>query len=142
MKTMRTLFAIAALAGASFATGCNKDKDKATAGETKPVEAKPVEAKPGEAKPAEAKPAEAKPDDKTTPAAAGDLPAECADYKAAIAKLASCDKLPKEQRDALQKAFDATSASWANVPAEGKAAVAQACKQAADGLKQTATACP
>ncbi len=77
------------------------------------------------------------------PAAAGggDLPAECADYKAAIEKLASCDKLPQATRDALKQSYDQTSAAWASVPAEGKAALGTACKAAADAVKQSAAAC-
>lgn len=74
-------------------------------------------------------------------AAGGDLPAECNDYKAAIEKLATCDKLPQATRDALKQSYEQTSAAWANVPAEGKAALATACKSAADAVKQSAAAC-
>ena len=71
----------------------------------------------------------------------GDLPAECADYKAAIEALAKCDKLPQATRDALKQSYEQTSAAWANVPAEGKAALGTACKSAADAVKQSAAAC-
>ena len=74
-------------------------------------------------------------------AGGGDLPAECADYKAAIEKLASCDKLPQATRDALKQSYEQTSAAWASVPAEGKAALGTACKAAADAVKQSAAAC-
>ena len=74
-------------------------------------------------------------------AAGGDLPAECNDYKAAIEKLATCDKLPQATRDALKQSYEQTSAAWANVPAEGKASLATACKSAADAVKQSAAAC-
>ena len=73
--------------------------------------------------------------------AAGDLPAECADYKAAIDALAKCEKLPQATRDALKQSYDQTSAAWASVPAEGKAALGTACKSAADAVKQSAAAC-
>jgi hypothetical protein len=73
--------------------------------------------------------------------AAGDLPAECADYKAAIESLAKCDKLPQATRDALKQSYEQTSAAWASVPAEGKAALGTACKAAADAVKQSAAAC-
>lgn len=77
------------------------------------------------------------------PAAAGggDLPAECADYKAAIESLAKCDKLPQATRDALKQSYEQTSAAWASIPAEGKAALGTACKAAADAVKQSAAAC-
>ena len=74
------------------------------------------------------------------PAAAGggDLPAECNDYKAAIEKLASCDKMPQQARDALKNAYDQASAGWANLPAEAKANLATACKAGADAVTQSA----
>ena len=71
----------------------------------------------------------------------GDLPAECNDYKAAIEALAKCDKLPQATRDALKQSYEQTSAAWANIPAEGKAALGTACKSAADAVKQSAAAC-
>ncbi len=74
-------------------------------------------------------------------AAAGDLPAECGEYKAAIEALAKCDKLPQQTRDALKQSYEQTSTAWASVPAEGKAALATACKSAADAVKQSAAAC-
>ena len=71
----------------------------------------------------------------------GDLPAECNDYKAAIEALAKCDKLPQATRDALKQSYEQTSAAWAQVPAEGRAALGTACKSAADAVKQSAAAC-
>jgi hypothetical protein len=71
----------------------------------------------------------------------GDLPAECNDYKAAIEALAKCDKLPQATRDALKQSYEQTSAAWASVPAEGRAALGTACKSAADAVKQSAAAC-
>lgn len=127
MTKLTTMISTLALFTALAVTGCkNKDGDKASA--------KPTE---GETKPAETKPAETKP----TEAKAGDLPAECADYKAAIDALAKCDKLPQATRDALKQSYDQTSAAWASVPAEGKAALGTACKSAADAVKQSAAAC-
>jgi hypothetical protein len=74
------------------------------------------------------------------PAAAGggDLPAECNDYKAAIEKLSTCDKMPQQARDALKNAYDQASAGWANLPAEAKANLATACKAGADAVMQSA----
>lgn len=74
-------------------------------------------------------------------AAAGDLPAECQEYQAAIESLAKCDKLPDQAKDALKKAYEQQAAAWANVPAEGKAALATGCKSAADAVKQSAAVC-
>ena len=74
-------------------------------------------------------------------AGGGDLPAECNDYKAAIEALAKCDKLPQQAKDALKQSYEQTSAAWASVPAEGKAALGTACKAAVDAVKQSAAVC-
>jgi hypothetical protein len=76
-----------------------------------------------------------------TQPAGGDLPAECKDYQAAIEKLSKCDKLPQATRDALKQSYEQTSAAWASVPAEGRAALGTACKAAADAVNQSAAAC-
>ena len=132
MPNLTKLIAILVMSTSFGLAGCKKDPEKAAEA---PV-AKPTEpAKTETPKPTEAKPEEPK------PTAAADLPAECAEYKAGIEKLATCDKLPQQSRDSLKQAYDATSATWASVPAEGKAALATACKSAADALKQTAAAC-
>ncbi|MBA3463672.1 MAG: hypothetical protein H0T46_27185 [Deltaproteobacteria bacterium] len=81
----------------------------------------------------------------TAPAApaagGGDLPPECAEYKAAIEALSKCEKLPQASRDALKQSYEQTSAAWASVPAEGRAALGTACKSATDAVKQSAAAC-
>jgi hypothetical protein len=74
-------------------------------------------------------------------AGGGDLPAECNEYKAAIEALAKCDKLPQQAKDALKQSYEQTSAAWASVPAEGKAALGTACKAAVDAVKQSAAVC-
>jgi len=79
--------------------------------------------------------------DNKPPAGGGDLPAECKDYQAAIEALAKCEKLPQATRDALKQSYEQTSAAWASVPAEGRAALGTACKSAADAVKQSAAAC-
>ena len=144
MTKLTTMISMLALSTVLAVTGCKKgdgDADKANAKptetETKPAETKPAETKPEETKPTETKPEETKP----TEAKAGDLPAECNEYKAAIEALAKCDKLPQATRDALKQSYDQTSAAWATVPAEGKAALGTACKSAADAVKQSAAAC-
>ncbi len=139
MKKLSTLLAIAAMTAGLGVAGCNKKK----ADENKEPAAKTTDDKGGgeAAKPADKAPAA--PADKAAapaPAAAGDLPAECGEYKAAIEKLASCDKLPQATRDALKQSYEQTSAAWASVPAEGKAALGTACKSAADAVKSSAAA--
>ena len=76
-----------------------------------------------------------------TAPAGGELPAECKEYQTAIESLAKCDKLPQATRDALKQSYEQTSAAWASVPAEGRAALGTACKAAADAVKQSAVAC-
>ena len=132
MTKLITLFAIAAL---STSIGCKHDKDK-EAKATAPVE-KPTEAKPDDKA---AKPDDKKPDDKATPVSAGDLPKECNDYKDAIAKLAACDKMPAQARDALKQAYDQAAAGWTSLPAEAKANLATACKAGADAVQTSGKA--
>jgi hypothetical protein len=125
MKTLTTLLSLCAMTIALG--GCpKKNEDKKTTEAAKPAETKPAET----TKPEETKPAE------TTPA--GNLPAECADYKAMVEKLATCEKMPKESRDALKQSFDAAAPTWANVTPETKATVAESCKKGAEALKAAA----
>ena len=139
MNKLTTLFAIVTLATTLGLSGCKKKRDEeakdnppaAKAGEMKPDDTKAAP------KPDDKAPVEVKKDDKAVPAA-GDLPAACADYKAAIEKLATCDKMPKEARDALKSAFDTASASWATLPAESKAGLSTACKAGADAVTASA----
>ncbi len=130
MKKLTTMFAMLAMTTALGLSACKKDP------ETKQVD--PV-AKPTE----ETKPTEAKPDDKKPeePKPAGALPAECDEYKAAIESLSTCEKLPQATRDALKQSYEQTSAAWASVPAEGRAALGTSCKAATDAVKQSAAAC-
>ena len=62
---------------------------------------------------------------------------ECDDYKAAMEKLASCDKFDATMKATFKTAYEATSASWANLkdlPAEARAALATGCKTSADAI--------
>jgi hypothetical protein len=77
------------------------------------------------------------------PPAAG-LPAECAEYKAMVEKLMTCDKYPAASRDAMKKGFDAASKAWDNfdkLPADAKKTMTEACKTAAAALKTGASGC-
>jgi len=122
---------IAFLAAASLMSfGCKKGEDKAAGGD------KPADKMAGD------KPAD-KPADKAPAAANADIPAECNDYKAAMEKLAACDKMPQASKDALKKGYDAMSQGWAtakDLPAEAKKSMADACKQGADALMQSGKA--
>jgi hypothetical protein len=147
MKKLTTVFAVLAVSAAFAVSGCSKKKDDAAADQPA---AKTTDDK--MAPKADDKAMAPKADDKMAApagdkaaapapaAAAGDLPAECNDYKATIEKLAACDKLPQATRDALKQSYESVSAAWAQVPADQKAALGTGCKQAADAVKQSAAA--
>jgi hypothetical protein len=142
MKKLMTLITVLAL-GAAIG-GCKKKE-----GDAGKVDDKAM-AKPDDK-------AMAKPDDKMAAPAAGSaaaaapagsaaavvvpagLPQECKDYQAAIAKLATCDKLPDATKTAMKSAFDASSAAWAqlaSLPAEQKSMIVDGCKVSLDGVNQ------
>ncbi|MDQ3336023.1 MAG: hypothetical protein M4D80_12710 [Myxococcota bacterium] len=130
MKKLSILLACVAMSFTLGAAGCKKKEEKKSETTT---EVKTTTTTTGDpvAKPAEG----------TAPA--GDLPTECNDYKAMIEKLASCEKMPQQSRDALKQGYDAMSQGWANVgamPPEAKKAMADGCKQGTDALKQAAGA--
>jgi len=151
MPNLTKLLAIALMTTGLGLTACKTEPAKSKeVPVAKPTEDKPADTKPADGTPTDTKPADTKPADGTAtdtkpadtkPAASADLPAECGEYKAAIEKLATCDKLPQQTRDALKQSYEQTSTAWASVPAEGKAALATACKSAADAVKQSAAAC-
>ena len=90
-------------------------------------------------------------DDKTAGSSSGsgdkaaapgnEIPVECEEYKAAVAAIAKCDKLPQATRDALKDAYEQMSRGWASIPADRKATLVPMCKAATDGLKQAGAAC-
>ena len=150
MKKLTTLFGIVALTATIGLAGCKnkRDTEKKDENPTKVAEPPTTDpnAKPDPAKTDSAKTDPAKTDTtKTEPAktddhAAANLPAECNDYKAAVEKLASCDKLPAASRDALKQSYETLSKTWANVPADdaGKKAMTDGCKAGADAIKNSA----
>ncbi len=73
-------------------------------------------------------------------AGGGDLPKECQDYKAAIEKLSTCDKMPQQARDAMKQGFETASKAWAGLPADAKASLATGCKAGVDAVNQSAKA--
>jgi hypothetical protein len=76
-------------------------------------------------------------------ARASKLPAPCERYRQLIEKLASCDKMPQQSRDALKQGFDAMNQTWkemGDMPPEARKAMEEACTQGADALQQAASA--
>jgi hypothetical protein len=72
------------------------------------------------------------------PTGPGGMPTQCTDYKAAIDKLATCDKLDVATRDALKQAYQQLAAGWPSLPPEAKANLVGACKTALDKVNQAA----
>ena len=68
------------------------------------------------------------------------LPTLCADWKAAIDKLATCTALPQHVRDSLTAVYAQASASWGTLPAQAKASLAAICKAGADSVANGAKA--
>ena len=141
MKKLVSLIGTLALVSTLSLTGCKKKEEAAPAATEAPKTTEPAAVDPAAAKPADPAAAPAVDPAAAPVAAAGDLPAECADYKAALEKLGACDKLPAASKDAYKTAWTGieTSLTGATTP-EAKAAVGQACKAGADGVKQAATA--
>jgi hypothetical protein len=125
---MKKLFVVALMSAALVACG-KKKKDEEAKDMTPPPTAEPAKTT-EPAKPAEPVKAEEK--------AASDLPKECQDYKDAVAKLATCDKLDAATRETLKKSYDAASASWDKVAAEHKADLARDCKAGAEAVMSAA----
>ena len=140
-----SLFAIVGLAALA---GCPaKDKDKkpddktAPAPSAKPDEAKADPTKTDPAKPDEAKKDETKKDEtKADPTAIANLPAACNDYKAAIEKAATCEKLGA-QRDQMKADLEKSWAAWAKLDDKGKAALEDNCKQLTTTVNTALAAC-
>ena len=144
MMKLATAFALVAALGCGGSKDKTSDKTDKMDDKTVAVQPKPIDDKTAP-KPDDKMSAQPKPDDKTAPKpdekAQGDLLPECAAWRDAITKLSSCDKLSAQTRDTLKQAYDTAAAGWTNVPAEGKAALAQACKAGVDTVKQAAATC-
>ena len=147
-----------ALVGIAALAGCPaKDKDKkpddktAPAPSAKPDEpkadstktdpAKPDPAKPDEVKKDETKKDETKKDEaKADPTAIANLPPACNDYKAAIEKAATCEKLGA-QRDQMKADLEKSWAAWAKLDDKAKAALEDNCKQLTTTVNTALAAC-
>jgi len=137
MKKITSLFAVSALALTFAATGCKKKEGENKEPAMKPEEKGSAEAKKEEGS-AAAKPEEKKPEEAKPAAGGGDVPAECADYKAQMEKLMGCEKA-KAAAGPMKEGFDTMWKSLEAAPAEAKAAMASGCKTAADSIKTTLT---
>jgi hypothetical protein len=66
---------------------------------------------------------------------------ECDVYADAIEKLASCDELSEESRQALYDSFEQLATAWATIPPDALEAAKTSCKAAADATLQAARTC-
>ncbi|MDB4956021.1 MAG: hypothetical protein JWO36_3590 [Myxococcales bacterium] len=133
MKKLTTLFAIVTLSTTLGLAGCKKKRDEEAKDNT--PAAKTNDMKPDDK--AAPKPDEPKKED-TAAAPTADLPAECNEYKAVVEKLATCDKMPKEARDALKQGFDQASATWAKLSGDAKAQLSTACRSGTEAVTTAA----
>jgi hypothetical protein len=141
MKKILSAFAIASL---FCVAGCPKKTEEPKKDDTaaKPTDDKTATPTPTPEPTPTTAPTPDKPATDKAATPSGDLPAECNDYKDAMTKAATCDKLGK-QRDTFKKQFDESWAAWEKLDAAGKAALAQGCKTTAQAVKDaTAKACP
>jgi len=132
LATPLTLSAMLALAG------CKKKEQPAAPPPTS-TSAPAAPTEPAANRGAPGAPESAPPVETAPPEAMPGVPPACADYKAGIERLTTCENLPAETREVLKQAFDQAAAGWAKDP--DKAAVADACQRAADALKQLDGAC-
>lgn len=68
------------------------------------------------------------------------LPKECDAYEAAIKRLSTCDKMAKQARETLVKAYAEAAEGWKKLPDAAKAKIAVSCKSGADAVIATAKA--
>jgi hypothetical protein len=62
------------------------------------------------------------------------LPKECDEYEAAINKLSTCDKMSKQARETLVKAYAEAAEGWKKLPEAAKAKISVSCKSGADAV--------
>jgi hypothetical protein len=71
---------------------------------------------------------------------ASGLPKECDEYEAAINRLATCDKMSKQARETLVKAYAEAAEGWKKLPDAAKAKISVSCKSGADAVIASAKA--
>jgi hypothetical protein len=62
------------------------------------------------------------------------VPSECAEYRAQVEKLKTCNALPDTTKEPLIKAYDDASAGWATLPDGAKAGLGESCKRGTEAL--------
>jgi hypothetical protein len=141
MTKLSGWFAIAAVSLGLSAAGCRRTPEKEevdTSGRPPPTPKVTGSAAPagpaggsGDTKPAE-------PAKETKP---GELPAECAEYTAAMDKLSSCTAIPEATRTALKQTYEDSAKSWAAMSTESKDVLAKACKGGAEAVAAATANC-
>jgi hypothetical protein len=62
------------------------------------------------------------------------LPTECDQYEAAIQRLSTCDRMSKQARETLVKAYADSAEGWKKLPEAGRANLKGSCKSGADAV--------
>jgi hypothetical protein len=65
---------------------------------------------------------------------ASGLPKECDEYEAAINRLATCDKMSKQARETLVKAYAEAAEGWKKLPDAAKEKISVSCKSGAEAV--------
>lgn len=64
------------------------------------------------------------------------VPESCRGYARILAKMMSCDQIPKASRDAMKQGYEALRETWSNLEGNARAAADEGCKAATDALRQ------
>ena len=64
----------------------------------------------------------------------GNMPDDCATYKAAMDRIIACDALPQASRDAMRDAFSEATKMWTNLSADDAKQIAPICKSGVDSM--------
>lgn len=62
------------------------------------------------------------------------LPKECDEYEAAIQRLSTCDKMSKQARETLVKAYADAAEGWKKLPDAARVRIGGSCKSGADAV--------
>ena len=71
---------------------------------------------------------------KATLDSATGVPPSCGDYKAAVDKLATCEKISKAAREQLEQGYANAAKGWAATPEAARASLDEACKAGRDSV--------
>jgi hypothetical protein len=66
------------------------------------------------------------------------LPKECDEYEAAINRLATCEKMSKQARETLVKAYAEAAEGWKKLPDAAKEKISVSCKSGAEAVISSA----